>query len=228
MGASRFNQQHLWPDVDVIPPDRKARAKSRLETQHAAEVVDAEFITIVEAPRRSFDARRFNDNRRQETSSVGDAQISKASLARHVVEGLEDVLGRLSNNTFAMLVACAFFAVFMLVGGLSASAYSGVNRPTARALDITHVSVTPQDANGMRVLLINAIIENHSNLEMAPSPVRADLISGGQLVASTLIHLPVRIVQPGQSRGFAAKIQYAGGKIPELKLSFAPRDVQHP
>jgi hypothetical protein len=85
--------------------------------------------------------------------------------------------------------------------------------------------MTPQDANGMRVLLINGILENHGDEQRAMPSIRADLISGEVVLASTLISPPQGVLEGRQSRGFSAKVPHPGGKLPDLRLSLAARGV---
>lgn len=225
MNAFRFRQGRDERVVDLLPPERPTRPRFRHHGPVSGDVVDAEFVTIVEGPRRTFDARRFNDNR---PGSGQRRPENWSAVARRTILHAEDSLGRLSNRAFAGLVACFFFVVFMLVGGFSAPALQGSEAPAFSSLDITHVTLTPRDADGMRVLQINAIIENPAPRPLAVPPVRADLIVDGRVVASTLISAPVAEVQAGQSRGLSAKLQHGGGKTPEIRLSFAPADVPRP
>jgi hypothetical protein len=53
-------------------------------------------------------------------------------------------------------------------------------------------------------------------------PIRADLIADERLTASIVIAPPTDAIYAGQSRGFSARLQHAGGKVPEVRLSFMP------
>jgi hypothetical protein len=74
----------------------------------------------------------------------------------------------------------------------------------------------------MRVLLINGIIDNMSGTTQLVRPIRADLFVDEQLTASIVIDPAVDAIYGGQSRGFSTRVQYAGGKMPEVRLSFLP------
>lgn len=136
----------------------------------------------------------------------------------------EKFLERFSERSFAVMVALVFGAVFMLASGFAGMQVQGMTVPVA-ALDITHASIIPQDNSGMRVLLINGIIENRGTAAQSVPQIRADLLHNGRLVASTLIEAPIAALERGHSRGFSAKLQHPGGKLPELRLSFVERDV---
>ncbi|MEZ2131716.1 MULTISPECIES: hypothetical protein [unclassified Sinorhizobium] len=145
------------------------------------------------------------------------------SVAVSCVRAAEQWLQRASEKTFAALVAASFVLVFGLAGGFSGLTGSGeASTLSDTPLHFTHVSVTPRDANGMRVLLINGIIENATDAELPLRPIRADLLSGGRLVASVVIAPPADVIKAGQSRGFSARVQHPGGKIPDARLSFMP------
>jgi hypothetical protein len=82
------------------------------------------------------------------------------------------------------------------------------------------VNLTPQDRNGMRVLLLNAIVENRTGREVTLPKLRADLLIDGQVIASTYIEPPVDSLDGGESRGIVTRLQHPGGKMPEVRLSF--------
>ncbi|MGV8939121.1 MAG: hypothetical protein ACOH2J_18530 [Allorhizobium sp.] len=227
MGAFRLRQKPAEPDLDLLPPERVARPAQRRPFHLDSDISDAEFVTVRDAPRRQFDPRRCNDNIHS-SARFDDVRVARkrpGPVARLVQRG-EAVLGLLSDTAFAIMVALIFICVFSLVGGLAglgiAQASGADGKP---GLDLTHVSLTPQDANGMRLLVINAIVENRGTDRKAVPMVRADLISNGQLIARTLITAPVDAIDGGHSRGFSARLQHPGGKIPELRLSFADMDA---
>lgn len=227
MNAFRFRQQPAQPDIDLLPPERRYRPMPRNGFPVASDVTDADFITVRDLPRRDFGAERSNDNRRRPAffaSAVRAGSGSEPKVVR-MLATLERLLGRLSERSFTSLVALLSVTVFVLAGGITVVNGGSAPAPEPKALDITHVSLTPQDANGMQVLLINAIVENRSGSRHPVPPVRADLFADGQLIASTLIAVPVGAIDAGHSRGISAKLRHPGGKIPELKLSFAEADA---
>lgn len=227
MGAFRLRQKPAQPDLDLLPPERVARPAHHRPFHLDSEIIDAEFVTVRDAPRRQFDPGRCNDNIHM-TARFASVTVAprRPGPAAQLVGRVEAVLGLLSDTAFAIMVALIFIGVFSLVSSLSglgaAQAGSAAQKP---GLDITHVSLTPQDANGMRLLVINAIVENRGTGRKAVPLVRADLMSNGQLIASTLITAPVDAIDGGRSRGFSARLQHPGGKMPQLRLSFAEMDA---
>ena len=119
------------------------------------------------------------------------------------------------------LVLALSVLVFGLVGGFAGFSQSEA-ASTDSPLHFSHVTMTPRDANGMRVLLINGIIDNQSGTTQVVRPIRADFLAGEQLTASIVINPPADVIYGGQSRGFSTRVQYAGGKMPEVRLSFMP------
>jgi hypothetical protein len=202
--------------IDLLPPERPAAPRrARFQSFSNADVVDAEFVVI-------------NDNRRPDRGArssfarpeMGKAKAPKQSgLLMAFVALTERLLSRLPRREFSGLVVASFVAVFALSGGLSAIAGGGVPS-SAPSLDITHVTVTPQVANGMPVLLVNGIIENRLETDQAVPRLRADILADGELTASLILDPPADQLSGGMSRGFAAKLSYPGGKRPDVRVSF--------
>jgi hypothetical protein len=133
----------------------------------------------------------------------------------------EGWLQRASIASFAVLVTALFVLVFTVAGGFSG--LSGANAAySGSPLNFTHVTVTPRDANGMRILMLNGIIENNGGTTQTVRPIRADIFTDEQLTASIVINPPADVIYGGQSRGFSARMQHSGGKMPEVRLSFMP------
>lgn len=223
MNAFRSRRPPAQPEIDLLPPERPRRPL-RPALGARADVVDAQFVPVpARESRRTGGAGGLNDNHRFTLSKPRNGAANRfASLAAGTLRQTEKVLQTLSNGAFAVIVALAFAATFAFAGLL-------VGRPAAQAnarpLDITHVSLTPRDDDGMRILQVNAIIENRSAAKSAVPKLRADLIAGGQIVASTYIATPVDEIDAGHSRGITARLLHPGGKTPELRLSFEESDA---
>lgn len=215
MGAFRARQQTRTAQPDLLPPQPRRRQSASFVSSD--DISDAHFVVIGKA-QPHFEAEGSNDN----IIASGSGTWVR-SLMPAVANRAETVLERLSDRAFAIMVAVIFGAVFMIASGIAAMQPAGpASRPM---LDITHSSLTPQDSNGMRVLLVNGIIENRSGDLVAVPQIRADLLQGERLVASTLIDAPVSLLEGGFSRGFSAKLQHPGGKSPQLRLSFVQQDA---
>lgn len=213
MSSFRSQQGKTVIRMDILPPDPSGRVARAF--RRGGEVVDAQFVTVNAAARRTARPRSHNDNRRETTAS--------GTFMERAVAAAEGALSRLSADFFSAVVAVLFVAVFSLAGGFS-FLFSGTETASAGpVLDITHVTMTQQDANGMKILLINGIVENRTGASLAMPSIRADLMSGKDVVASTLISPPSFAIAGGHSRGFSARVPHPGGKLPDLRLSLAER-----
>lgn len=214
-----FNaRRHEAIAYDILAPEAPRAGLRRPRARAAGSVVDAEFVTVREP---AATQRPGNDNLAKPGAGV-------LAVLRGLTERAEERLAGLSADRFSALVAALSVAVFVLAGGLSGFFAEEAPAAPVRPLVITHANLTPQEANGMRLLTVNGIVENHGDQVVAVPPIRADLIAGGARVASVVIDPPVAAVKPGQSHGFTARIVHPGGKTPELKLSFAAKDVPAP
>lgn len=227
MSAFRSRQENTTDAYDILPPAPSRRSQTQSRNAHN-EVVDAQFVTVRDrGPRQHFEASPRNDNRRTVRPSVKTAvtPVSHPGLAARLVERAEQALMRMSADFFSAIVALVFVLVFGLSGGFSLIGGGQADTAPLRGLGITHVNLTPQDANGMQALLVTGIIENGDALGRPLSPIRAELVSGGRVVAQTLIAPPTTMIGGGESRGFSARMAYAGGKKPEIRLSFVDEGV---
>lgn len=245
---STFRPRSHSPKVcDLLPPERpKGRAASHVSGQRLVEpsdIEDAEFVVI---SRRGLPNERSarpsatdgvsrpqNDNRHPKAihqavprasrdasiavwTQAGDAHV----FSRGVMAG-EKLLRRLSENMFSALVAGAFLLVFALSGGISAFASGGSTGEVRPSVEISHMTVTPKNLNGMAVLVLNGVIENHGATTISSPRLRADMYTGNLLVASTLFRTHTGEIGTGESRGFQVKVPQTGGKTPDIRISLA-------
>jgi hypothetical protein len=218
MEASSFSRRTPGQAYDFLPPEPPSRQPYR--AARPVDISDAEFITIGKARPPEFSARTHNDNRRRMAAAQAAKPPLMLAMAVSVLRVAEAWLQRASLRSFAALVLALVVLVFGLSGGFSG--FSGDRAYSGSPLHFTHVTVTPREANGMRVLVINGIVENESGTTQTVRPIRADLVADERLTASIVINPPVDVIYGGQSRGFSARVQHAGGKMPEVRLSFLP------
>lgn len=216
MAMFRSSRRQAAFDFDLLMPETPARRTMRAANP-GHDVVDAEFVTIKENRAR----QPGNDNRGAARRQMAKPPVTIGTLGLAFIGWLDRRLSRLSADAYSALVAGLAIFVFVCSGGLSVVVPEKQAVATANPLAISHVTVTPQEAGGMDILLISGIVENNgAALEEVPA-LRADLfVAKGQLVASMVIEPPVREMQPGFSHGFSAKLRHPGGKTPEIKLSF--------
>lgn len=225
MSAFRSRQENTTADYDILPPapSRRSQAQGR-QTQN--DVVDAQFVTVRDtAQRRSFEAAPRNDNRRsvRHPAPAAVSSVVQRGVAARLVGRAEQALMRMSADFFSAIVALVFVLVFGLSGGFSLIGGGQADAAPVRGLAITHANLTPQDANGMQAMLVTGIIENGDAIDRPLSAIRAELVSGGRVVAETLIAPPAASIGAKESRGFSARMAYAGGKKPDLRLSFVDK-----
>lgn len=218
MSTFRSQQGKTVIRMDILPPENAARAVPL--KRRRGDVVDAQFVTVRDAFRRGPKPRSHNDNR---DGTRHESAASQKPIMQRALAAGERALMSLSADFFSAVVALVFVTVFGLMGGF-AFLFGGTEAAHAGpTLDITHVTMTPQDQNGMRVLLINGIIENRSGDSLAMPAIRAELVSGEEVVATTLISPPSFAIAGGRSRGFSARVPHPGGKMPDLRLSLTDR-----
>lgn len=222
--AGRSPERRAMTVIDILPPEPRS-ARRRFKHGATGNVADASFVTVPAASRRSGPvAERPTPPRPRSTRHVAAQEKPSAGA---VLAWVERGLMNLSADVFAAIVAALCVAVFGLAGGfaLFVSESAPAEPP---GLDLTHVNLTPQDANGMSLLLITGIVKNNSDVPLEALPIRADLVSGDATVASTVIQPPVAAIEGGESHGFSARIPHPGGKMPELRLSFASAGASAP
>ncbi|MCA1406178.1 hypothetical protein I6F26_21265 [Ensifer sp. IC3342] len=196
--------------VDLLPPEREARSSGA--TARNLDYVDAEFETIATAARPSPPV--FNDNRRAARHRRGEMQ------ARQVLTVVEATLRRMPPRQFAGLVSGLGLGVFLLIVGL----FSGGQADT-QPLSIGAVTTSFDYAGGMQVLSVYGSIDNRSGTEQRLPLVVVDVSSNGRKVTATRLMPDGVSIAPGESRHFAARLPYAGGKMPDVTVSFAENSV---
>ena len=234
MGAFRSRQPIGSVRYDLLPPEPKPVSRVPRRLAASGDITDAEFVVVRDVqpsvePLRRHPARQ-NDNRKPAAAAGGSLVLPiVARLLLQLVQVGEGLLRRLPVKNFAVVVCAVFLLVFAATGGFQ-NVIAAILAPAAKppVLDLTHVSLTPQDANGMRLLRINGIVENNAGRSMAVPVIRADLMSGDRLIASALIAPAPLDLAAGHSRGFSARLPHPGGKMPALRLSFAGPDVSPP
>ncbi|KQV35215.1 MULTISPECIES: hypothetical protein [unclassified Rhizobium] len=220
MQAFRFQAGQSAPQMDLLPPERAPRSRAAPTTRRA-DVVDAEFETVA-FPTRRPNHRVFNDNRtnfsprppmtaREEQISVGGLLVAMlAEAASH----LERLLARVPPAAFAGLVAALCGIAFLLVTFASADAA----KPSGLA--ITDVATRLGDANGMRVVSVYGAVENHTDELQTVPVIEINVVADGRSKTAARILSGASILAPGESRPFAARLPHAGGKLPEVTVSF--------
>lgn len=223
MTAFRSQASHGAAGIDLLPPERGSRGSVR-STRRAADIVDVEFETLSPQHRRSVHPV-FNDNNR--SASVSAKQAGGAKQAEggrkgfgRLLHGLEGLLQRASPRVFALLVTCLCAPVFAAFASLSDDRQSV---PASPALSFSGVTTMLGDANGMKVVSVYGAVENRSNAPRVVPTIQVDIIAGGQTRTAGTIVAGEGVLAPGGTRLFSTRLPHAGGKLPEVKLSFGQK-----
>lgn len=205
--------------IDLIPPERASR--SNAAGRRTVDYIDVEFETIAPGV-RGGPYPVFNDNRR---SGGGPAQRpsglrKSGDRAGRLLTVVEARLEAVPPRRFAGLVAAVGLTVFMLTVG-----FSGVGQADTRPLAIEAVTTSLEESGGMRVLAVYGSIENRSASEQRLPPVIVDVASNGRKVTTTRLMLDGTPIAPGESRRFLTRLPYAGGKKPDVTVSFVENSV---
>ncbi|MDK1375141.1 MULTISPECIES: hypothetical protein [unclassified Sinorhizobium] len=198
--------------IDLLPPEREARLSGA--TARNLDYVDAEFETIATAARPS-PYPVFNDNRR-----AGHRTRHRGKPVRQALTVVETRLRGMPPRQFAGLVSGLGLGVFLLIAGL----FSG-GQADSKPLSIGGVTTSFDYAGGMRVLSVYGSIDNRSSTEQRLPLVVVDVRSNGRKVTATRLMPDGASIAPGESRHFAARLPYTGGKMPDVTVSFAESSV---
>ncbi|WP_349435645.1 hypothetical protein [Pararhizobium sp. A13] len=227
MNAFRSNRGNSACRMDLLPPDRPQCSVQRSSASRATDIIDAEFEIVPATSRRNV-YPVFNDNRRpaarlQQTRGVaGGTRV--ASVLPWAVNHLERLLQTASPKAFAVLVTCLCAPVFLLFAGLSHH-QPAVASP---ALSIKGVTTALSDANGMKIVSVYGAVENLSDAPKAVPTIQVDVIAGGRKRTASRIFSGEAALAPGESRPFSTRLPHAGGKLPDVTVSFGEKGDSSP
>ncbi|MBB5535202.1 hypothetical protein [Rhizobium giardinii] len=219
MNAFRSNRGHS-ARMDLLPPDRPQRSARATSAPRATDIIDADFETVAANSRRNV-YPVFNDNHcraapRQQARVAAESRATSALL--WAVNHLERLLQTASPKAFAVLVTCLCAPVFLLFAGLS-----NYQPAVAPALAISGVTTALSDANGMKIVSVYGAVENQSDAPKAVPMIQVDVIAGGRKSTASRIFPGEAVLAPGESRPFSARLPHAGGKLPDVTVSFGEK-----
>ncbi|NVD43099.1 hypothetical protein HT585_29965 [Ensifer sp. HO-A22] len=218
MQAFRTKMAGVTAYADLLPPDRARQGPATAARR--VDYVEAEFETVTTTARRN-PYPVFNDTKQTRRhvpilTVVRDEQ----TVARRLLSFAEARLRAMPARQFAGLVAG--FALAAFAGIIALSTGDGVARDP---LAISDVTASLDYSGGMRVLSVYGSIDNSSSdLQRLPLVV-VDVVSNGRKVTATRLMPEGAAIAPGESRRFVTRLPYAGGKMPEVKVSFAENGV---
>ncbi|CAN7381949.1 hypothetical protein LJR255_002310 [Pararhizobium sp. LjRoot255] len=226
MNAFRSNRGNT-ARMDLLPPDRPQRSAQTSSASRATDIIDADFETVTANSRRNV-YPVFNDHcraapRQQTRAAVGQSRAALVLL--WAVNHLERLLQTASPKAFAVLVTCLCAPVFLLFAGLSHHQPAVAASP---GLAISGVTAALSDANGMKVVSVYGAVENLSDAPKAVPMIQVDVIAGGQKRTASRIFSGEPVLAPGESRPFSARLPHAGGKLPDVTVSFGEKGDSAP
>ncbi|MEI2299433.1 hypothetical protein [Ensifer sp. MJa1] len=204
---------------DFLPPERGGR--SGTQAPRRADYVDAEFEVITAAARRA-PYPVFNDNgktgsRKRPTLTVVAAA---PSFAQRVLSLAETRLRDMPARRFAGLVAGFALASFLTIVG-----FAGDGQADVQPLAISGITTAFDYSGGMRVLSVYGSIDNRSDVEQRLPLVVVEVAANGRKVTATRVMPEGVVIAPGESRHFMTRLPYAGGKMPDVTVSFTENGV---
>ncbi|MGH6810300.1 MAG: hypothetical protein ACREEJ_26185 [Ensifer adhaerens] len=219
MQAFRSKSAGAAAYADLLPPDRVVREGA--SATRRVDYVDAEFETVSATARRN-PYPVFNDNQKQARRHGPTLTVVRddQSPLRRLLSLAETRLRAMPARQFAGLVAG--FALAAFAGIIALSTGGGVE---SEPLAITDVTASLDYSGGMRVLSVYGSIDNASSALQRLPLVVVDVVSNGRKVTATRLMPEGAAIAPGESRRFVTRLPYAGGKMPEVKVSFAENGV---
>jgi hypothetical protein len=200
--------------IDLIPPERAPRAATA--AARSVDYIDVEFETLTPGQRRSS-YPVFNDNRRAAARPVSrPATMQDESLPLRFLAMAEARLHAMPARRFAGLAVGLGLAAFLLIAGLG-----GQDEADAHPLAIEGITTAIGDSGGMRVLSVYGTIDNRSGGEQRLPSVIVEVMSNGRKVTATRLMHEGAAMAAGERRHFVARLPYAGGKKPDVTVSFA-------
>jgi hypothetical protein len=223
------SQQQGSARMDFIPPERSARQAQRpAAASRRADIVDAEFETVAFPARKPAHAV-FNDNRNTRskehkrgasTQQMPVSMLLLAMLAEATVL-IEQVLRRISPAAFVSLVAGLCAAAFFVASGMAGASSTAL----PAGLTIGDVTTRLGDASGMKVISVYGVVKNHGSELQAVPVIEIAVDASGQRRTVARVISGATILAPGESRPFAARLPHAGGKLPNVEVSFGKPDA---
>lgn len=219
MQAFRTKTAGASAHADFLPPERGGR--DRATTLRRTDYVDAEFEVISTSTRRtpypvSNDGAKTGSRTRPMLTIVTD----EVSLAGRLVGFAETRLRDMPARRFAGLVAGFALASFLAIVG-----FAGDGQADVQPLEITGVTSALDYSGGMRVLSVYGSIDNRSYVQQRLPLVVVEVAANGRKVTATRVMPEGATIAPGESRHFMARLPYAGGKMPNVTVSFAEDGV---
>ncbi|PYE33661.1 hypothetical protein C8J35_10456 [Rhizobium sp. PP-F2F-G38] len=187
--------------IDLLPPERTRTARPAPRVLRQTDAVDAVFEVVPlsrAAPRSPIPARSVEH---------------RPGFLRSV----ERTLQAISPRIFAGLTIGLCAAAFGLAITLAPTAPQA-----APALGFGDVRTELQDASGLKVVAVYGTVVNATSAPREIPHIKVDVAASGQHMTAEGQLAGSRMLAPGESRAFSARLPHAGGSAPIVQISFGP------
>lgn len=187
--------------IDLLPPERTRTARPAPRVLRQTDAVDAVFevVPLSRAAQRSPIPARPVEHRPGFLRSV------------------ERTLQAISPRIFAGLTIGLCAAAFGLAITLAPTAPQA-----APALGFGDVRTELQDASGLKVVAVYGTVVNATSAPREIPHIKVDVAASGQRMTAEGQLAGSRMLAPGESRAFSARLPHAGGSAPIVQISFGP------
>ena len=214
-----FRTKTAGASADFLPPERGGREGAAMPRR--VDYVDAEFEVIAASSRRApypvFNDKVRIGNRKRPSLTVVAHETSPAGRLLSLAEAR---LRDMPMRRFAGLVAGFALASFLVIVG-----FAGDGQADVQPLTISGVTSSLDYSGGMRVLSVYGSIDNRSDAERRLPLVVVGVAANGRQVTTTRVMPEGTAIAAGESRHFMTRLPYAGGKMPDVTVSFAENGV---
>ncbi|PYE24723.1 hypothetical protein C8J32_105308 [Rhizobium sp. PP-CC-3A-592] len=192
--------------IDLLPPERTRTARPAPRVLRQTDAVDAVFevVPLSRAP----------------VSRAASRSPIPARPVEHrpgFLRSVERTLQAISPRVFAGLTIGLCAAAFGLAITLAPTVPQA-----APALGFGDVRTELQDASGLKVVAVYGTVVNATSAPRAIPDIKVDVAASGQRMTAEGQLAGSRMLAPGESRAFSARLPHAGGSAPIVQISFGP------
>ncbi|CZT36278.1 hypothetical protein [Rhizobium sp. 9140] len=188
--------------IDLLPPERTRMTRPASRVLRQTDAVDAVFevmpLSRAAAPRSPIPARPVEHR-------------------PGFLRSFERTLQAVSPRAFAGLTIGLCAAAFSLAITLAPTAPQA-----APALGFGDVRTDLQDASGLKVVAVYGTVVNATSAPHEIPDIKVDVAASGQRMTAEGQLAGSRMLAPGESRAFSARLPHAGGSAPIVQISFGP------
>lgn len=216
------NHNKAWrtvADIDVLPPDRAAKARASSGAGRL-DVEDAVFEVLATSPRARSNDNRPRSSAARETALAAEGLAAIFRLGGGAAASVERWLLRLSPQAFTCLLSAAAIAIFGMLGGFSALSGRTADLRAGPYL-VSNLKISTCDLDGMRVAEVEGELVNDGAAVLV-APV-LELVGGPNRTRLGKIAIGADRIAPSIRFPFSGRFQIAGAKAEDLTILIALR-----